>query len=733
MRKKIEFLKSLKYNITHYIYKMTKQRRTEIFNVPLAKRILKDYTSQLNEEDISKLKKLLKNRKSWNLTPLYRQGGYDLDGRNYCERGLCIFSRKLRNTLAKQFYTDIDMVNAGYTCLTILMNRYYEDLKETPEGKAIVRYYRKRESMLKRYCEKEGCDREGAKRFFVAKLFDGTNECINEIARREMEREESIKEFYNSLPETENNKIGRTFCLIYHKWEFETLSKLMDFFENKGIYTYADLHDGFYVRKETDEELLESVIEDCYEKYGIKMKIKEMDDVLDIPEDFITNYKQSVAQTEEEKYKYLKDKFEDIYGVHKIIENNGYLIQKNDDYYFKSQAEMLTSFNDWREAGTDTFSLYADDKRFIYNYIQDPYKRIKETIGFYPNPTLCPDNEYNIFKGFRITQFNFDKFEESDYDDLETIKDHVRFLTDDMSDVANKCKEYLLDWMAQIFQKPHIKSNTMIILKGGEGIGKGVLMKILLGMIGDNYYYQTSNPQRDLFGNFNSIGKARLLINFDEGEKTQTDKFYEELKNNITEDSITAREKYQKDIKLKNYARYIMTTNNESVIKISDTNRRFVGFECKHARKDPKKIVKAMKNDKALYLFYKFLMKRDIKDIDWENDFPKTAYYKRCLDDSIPFIWLFINSYFGGIGKTFQKHAGGECIKQSDLYYEYEAYCSDSRVISLKKNEFSSSLEATGLFKKHKTNYGQVFLFHVSRVIDKLKSIGLYEEMLFLE
>ena len=96
---------------------MTKQRRTEIFNVPLAKRILKDYSTQLKEEDISKLKKLLKNRKSWNLAPLYRQGGYDLDGRNYCERGLCIFSRKLRNTLAKQFYTDVDMVNAGYTLL----------------------------------------------------------------------------------------------------------------------------------------------------------------------------------------------------------------------------------------------------------------------------------------------------------------------------------------------------------------------------------------------------------------------------------------------------------------------------------------------------------------------------------------------------------------------------------------------------------------------------------------
>ena len=381
---------------------MTKQRRNEIFNVPLAKRILADYSNQLKDEDIHKLKKLLKNRKSWNLVPLYRQGGYDLDGRNYCERGLCIFSRKLRNTLSFQFYKDIDMVNAGYTCLALFF-RKYPDLKETPEGKAIYKYYRKRDSMLTKYCEKNFCERDEAKKFFISKIFDGSNVCINEITKREMETDENIKEFYNKLPPNETNKLGRTFCLIYHKWEYNTLNTLQDFFENKGIYTYADLHDGFFVKKETDDEILESVIEDCYEKYGINMKIKKMDDLLDIPREFIENYKQSVAQTEEETYKYLKEKFEDIYGVHKIIEHNGYLIQKNNDYYFKSQAEMLTSFNDWTEAGTDEFSIYADGKRFIYNYIQDPYKRIKETIGFYPQENLCPDNEYNIFKGFRIT------------------------------------------------------------------------------------------------------------------------------------------------------------------------------------------------------------------------------------------------------------------------------------------------------------------------------------------
>tara|TARA_R100000388_G_scaffold94647_2_gene82579 strand:+ start:705 stop:2834 length:2130 start_codon:yes stop_codon:yes gene_type:complete len=709
---------------------MTIQRRTEILNVPLAKRILKDYNEQLNEKDIKQLKRIMKNRKSWNLVPLYRQGGVDLDGRNYCERGLCVFSRKLRNTLAYQFYKDIDMVNAGYTFLYLLINDKYPDLKES--GKDIIKYYKKRDVRLNKFMKENNCNRDTAKKYFVANLFSGKDDTINEITKREIDSCIHVKDFYDKMNNTEYNKLGKTFAYLYHKWEFKTIIKIMEFFENKGICCYADLHDGFYVKKETDDEFIESIIDECFEKFGVKMKVKEMDDLLDIPLDFIKNYKDSIAQTEQERYEYLREKFEDIYGVHKIIEHNGFLIQKNDDYYFKSQAEMISSFNDWREAGTETFSLFADDKRFIYNYIQDPNKRIKETIGFYPQIHLCPDNEYNIFKGFRIDQFNFDTFETEDYEDFEKIKEHMYFLTDDCSDVAEKCGDYLIDWIAHIFQYPHLKTNTMIILKGGEGIGKGLLMKMLSMMLGLNYYYSTPDPQKDLFGQFNSIGKARLLINFDEGEKSQTDRFYEQLKNNITEEFVTSREKYQRSITLKNYARYIATTNNENIINISDTNRRFVGFECRHPRKCPKKLLRAIHNDKALYLFYKFLMKRDIENIDWENDFPKTAYYKRCLDDSIPFIWIFINEYFSEL-RSFKKLAGADVIKAGEIFNDYEAFCSNYRQHPLKKKEFEGKMTSTNLFIKKKSSQGSVFCFHIDRIIEKLKKIGIYEEQLFLE
>ena len=286
--------------------------------------------------------------------------------------------------------------------------------------------------------------------------------------------------------------------------------------------------------------------------------------------------------------------------------------------------------------------------------------------------------------------------------------------------------------MAQIFQQPHIKSGTLIILKGGEGVGKSLTAQIIEKMLGSKYYYSTASPVKDLFGEYNSIGKSKLLINMEEGASNQTEKFYEELKNAITAPTMTVKEKYERAMSLNDYCRYIIPTNNEGVIKISDTNRRFVGFECRHPRKDPSKLVKAMKNDKALYLLYKFLMGRNIEGKKWDK-FPKTSYYKRCLDNSIPFVWLFINEIIGNMTTEFKKYRYSDYMEASELYSHFENFSRDNKQIISKKKDFENQLEATYLFTKVRTNKGMIISFNKEMVKDKLKEMGLYEEQLFLD
>jgi hypothetical protein len=707
---------------------MTIQRRPEILNVPLAKCILKDYSNQLHEKDKNNLERILRNRRRWKLEPIYRQGGYDLNGRNWCEKGLCMFSRKLRNTLAYQFYKDIDMVNAGYTWLNGLLEKY-DDLKKS--GKWITNYYKKREKVLQKFIEQEESNRADAKKFFISKLFNGQEPVINEIMKRELEQNPEAQKFYDTI-KNESNPKGRTMCYLYGIWEFQTLQKIMMYFEKEKVEVFADLHDGFFIKKNEDEELISFHIDEVYKKFNVKMIVKEMTDFLDIPQEFIEDYKEASYKNQEEKYLYLKEKFEELYGVCKIIQQGMYMLELGSETYFKSQAELIFCFNDWKEANTETFSLFGDEKRFIHNYVLDPNKKVYDRIDFYPKAELCPDNVYNLFDGFQITHMEGCELCEEDYEDFEEILNHIKFITDDFSKVANDCYEYLLDWIAHLFQYPHLKTFTMIILKGGEGVGKSLLVHKIGYMLGKKYYYSTENPQQHLFGNFNSIGKSRLLINMDEGEKSQTTMFYEQLKNNITEEEQTCSQKYEKNTVVKNHARYFMTTNNEGVIKIGDTNRRFVGFECRHSRKDPTRMLKAFNNDRALYLFYQFLMKRNLTNRKWD-EFPKTNYYRRCLDLSIPFIYTFLNDFMSGLPILKNYKQEYKCVDSKSLFELYEAYAQEYRYKPLCRKGFINALEATNLFTENKGNKGKFVFFKEQELLDKLKKMGLYEDTIFLE
>ena len=706
---------------------MTRQRRTEKFNLNLAKYLLQNNVIT-DEEDKRRLESVV--GRSWNLTPIYKQGGENLDGRNHCEKGLCMFSRRLRNTLAYQHYNDIDMMNASYTWLRMTLSNNNMKVKEVDE------YCENREKILAEYMEKNNCDRDKAKKYFTKKIFACKDNYLIELADKY--KDNSI---YKLLEQTEEyNHKGKYLCHIYHQWEWDTISKIMELFEKMKVKCYADLHDGFFVDKYVNPTLVEEAIKKVKDKWGVDMKLKEMTEFLDIPFEYIENFKKASNLTDWQRYEEYRDMFEEDWRVYKVLDQDRYLLEQkggHTGYYLRSSAQMTSMFNDWSKAGAETFNLFNDGgnaKRFIYNYLLDPGKRQVRTIDFYPNPDKCPDDVYNLFTGFYITTVP-DEFTERDYKDFELIKNHIRVLVDDGQGDIDEYYNYLVDWIAQLFQYPDEKTLTMIILKGGEGTGKSLLVQQLGYMLGDKYTFTTANAVRDLFGNFNSVGKNRLLVNIDEVEKAQTDKVYEQLKQFITRTIVYINEKCEKPIYINDYSRYFLTTNNECVLKISDTNRRIVAFESYHpSRKDIDDVKDAFFNDKALKLFYNYLMSRDISKRVWKN-FPKTKYYMRCLESSISTTWKFINNLYSSpmTFDMFNKQDFTHKIRKTQMREQYEQFCYSNDLTKLRINEFDAELEATYLFMMKRKSTERFWAFNINKVIEKLKKMGLYEQQNFLE
>jgi hypothetical protein len=48
--------------------------------------------------------------------------------------------------------------------------------------------------------------------------------------------------------------------------------------------------------------------------------------------------------------------------------------------------------------------------------------------------------------------------------------------------------DYIVKWMAHLVQKPHVKLETILVLLGGQGCGKGYMVQTLAAVIGKTHF-----------------------------------------------------------------------------------------------------------------------------------------------------------------------------------------------------------------------------------------------------
>jgi len=216
-------------------------------------------------------------------------------------------------------------------------------------------------------------------------------------------------------------------------------------------------------------------------------------------------------------------------------------------------------------------------------------------------------------------------------------------------------KEYMLDWIAHMFQYPEQKT-TMPTIVSAEGAGKGTLMDILAAMMGGHKVYQTTTPSREVFGNFNSPMSDAFLVNLNEVSPAEMKGSSGQLKALITDNQLTINAKGVKQVVIKSYAKFIVTTNFEEAIKPTKGDRRNslmyadddlikVGMNAEHvARADEKiKRLRQIIEDKdSLRTIYEYLMNRKGLDGFGSKPPPITEYQEeqQLLTMSAIEVWL---------------------------------------------------------------------------------------------
>jgi hypothetical protein len=194
-------------------------------------------------------------------------------------------------------------------------------------------------------------------------------------------------------------------------------------------------------------------------------------------------------------------------------------------------------------------------------------------VELFPNPNGAQGtpNYLNFWRGFDVNP--------SPAGSYRVFRDHL---------FTNVCAgddslfKYVCGWMAHIVQKPRERLGIAIVLRGRRGTGKSKVGEVL-GSLFSSHYFQVDEA-RYITGQFNAHMASCLLLQADEavwaGDKAAEGR----LKGLITSETQMIESKGVDPIRLRNFLRVIMTSNEGWVVPAGMDERRFcvldVGSGC---------------------------------------------------------------------------------------------------------------------------------------------------------
>jgi|GEM_PF-6308812 len=227
--------------------------------------------------------------------------------------------------------------------------------------------------------------------------------------------------------------------------------------------------------------------------------------------------------------------------------------------------------------------------------------------------------------------------------ECQIILDHIHEVLCGGSQEQSK---HFLDWLAHMFQRPWEHTDTSIILQGGEGTGKSIIMRMLREMWGKHSIQIDSESQ--ITGNHNDHLARKMLICTEEftmrGKIASTDY----LKNLVSSPTMQINPKGKASFEINSFARLMCATNHPWALQASKESRRwFVPTISAHRVGDFSyfsELAAVALSEEGQRAFLHFLLERDISNFDPHKrpDTTALAQQKRQTMDKLdlPLAWL---------------------------------------------------------------------------------------------
>eukprot|EP00798_Chlamydomonas_sp_ICE-L_P017241 gene17241-biopygen26135 len=390
---------------------------------------------------------------------------------------------------------------------------------------------------------------------------------------------------------------------------------------------------------------------------------------------------------------------------------------------------------------------------FISRWIKDPTIRKYHDMKLVPPPLDVGGNVYNIWNGFEVAREVSSHLTaaspaaaDDDLADHPSVAVFIDFFHT-LCGNNQECTDYLLNWIAQIFQQPAQKTGVAILLKGEEGVGKNRATDLLRAMVGADKFLQTATPGNTLYGRFNRHREGRFLIVVNESNGRDNFAANDVIKDMITCDQFECESKGVNAYTMQCFSRFTFTTNNDNFLRVNPDNRRYVIIETSSPLKCNTAYfnhLSALIDDAASRVaFYKFLMARDIKDVEWIRSRPTTAYMAQMVTMNLPYEYQFLVHLIQDLsvehrvqdrGIVMDSPPPSVSLKLDVLFDQFNAWLPTIRAsqkhettlikFGLKMSKLvrdeTKNLGLRGV-SKHRCNKGAVYSFCITDVINDMR------------
>lgn len=403
--------------------------------------------------------------------------------------------------------------------------------------------------------------------------------------------------------------------------------------EAHGKEVASLVYDGLMIKDRTTDDL-SPLLRDCekeiWETVGIKLDIKEkiMDEGVEVPADLpylpwemkeaARLEKKQEKQRQEEAEKQAKEvarlakkqakavEEENLKAAEERSKKNAKMDKKQrlierleeDDEEYQAKKEVFdrthtkirekTQFVELTKEGMimmdrrglieayENLTYGAEEKSFVARWLKDPAMPEKRRFDTVPHTLPCDEDIFNLWKPFVCeAKYDYERSERVEQG-VQFIREHIKGLCGDEEAVF----DYVEKWIAALLFYPHHK-DRMLTFTSEQGAGKGTLIQILEKMLGHGRVFSSSNPARDVWGQFNDrMGGDTYLVVLEEiGQKDQAGA-EGQIKMLIDGKSLTISPKGKTSYEITSYHKFIILTNHAEPIKTHDKDRRNFIVRC---------------------------------------------------------------------------------------------------------------------------------------------------------